>query len=104
MENSSVNCPMSNCYISSTVQTPLMDFNNEKSRLSTGLSMSILNTLFNTTYPKPTNTTNDRITLRIHGQLRDFISSITPARDRLNINVEDMVFDDQLKQVLLNIL
>jgi hypothetical protein len=39
------------------------------------------------------------ITPGIHGQTPDFNSGITPVRDRLNINAEDMVFDDQLKQV-----
>jgi hypothetical protein len=96
-----------NLNILSTVQTPLlggsntplMDVSNEKSRSAAGLIMSTPNTLFNTPYRTPANATNEGITPGIHGQSTDFSSGITPVRDRLNINTEDMLYDDQLKQV-----
>ncbi|CAF3588977.1 unnamed protein product [Adineta steineri] len=95
-----------NLNILSTVQTPLlggsntplMDVSNEKSRGGAGLIMATPNTLFNTPFRTPTNTTTDSVTPLTHGQTADFNSGITPVRDRLNINREDMVFDDQLKQ------
>jgi pre-mRNA-splicing factor CDC5/CEF1 len=95
-----------NLNILSTVQTPLMggsntplmDVSNEKSRSAAGLIMSTPNTLFNTPYRTPINTINTEPTPSIHSSSTDFNSGITPVRDRLNINAEDMVFDDQLKQ------
>jgi pre-mRNA-splicing factor CDC5/CEF1 len=97
-----------NLNILSTVQTPLlggsntplMDVSNEKSRSAAGLIMATPNTLYNTPYRTPAHgATDGTITPGIHGQTPDFNSGVTPVRDRLNINAEDMVFDDQLKQV-----
>lgn len=96
-----------NLNILSTVQTPLMggsntplmDVSNDKSRSAAGLIMSTPNTLFNTPYRTPTNAITDGTTPSVHGPSTDFNSGITPVRDRLNINTEDMLFDDQLKQV-----
>ena len=96
-----------NLNILSTVQTPLlggsntplMDVSNDKSRSVAGLIMSTPNTLFQTPYRTPITAQNDGITPSVHGQSNDFNSGITPVRDRLNINSEDMLLDDQLKQV-----
>ena len=79
--------------------TPLMDVSNEKSRSAAGLIMSTPNTLFNTPYRTPTNAAHDGTTPSVHGSTADFSTGITPVRDRLNINTEEMLFDDQLKQV-----
>ncbi|UJR33245.1 hypothetical protein I4U23_020700 [Adineta vaga] len=95
-----------NLNVLSTVQTPLlggsntplMDVSNEKSRPAGGLIMATPNTLFNTPYRTPSNATNTGTTPSVRGQTTDFSSGITPVRDRLNINQEDMLFDDQLKQ------
>ncbi|CAF0733392.1 unnamed protein product [Rotaria sordida] len=95
-----------NLNILSTVQTPLlggsntplMDVSNEKTRSGTGLIMSTPNTLFNTPYRTPSNVTNEGITPSIHGPPTDVNAGSTSVRDQLNINAEEMVFDDQLKQ------
>ncbi len=101
-----------NLNILSTVQTPLlggsntplMDVSNEKSRSAAGLIMATPNTLYNTPYRTPviapTGGTTPAIATpgTIHSQATDFNSGVTPVRDRLNINTEDMLFDDQLKQ------
>ena len=78
--------------------TPLMDVSNEKSRTAAGLIMSTPNTLYNTPYRTPANAANDGTTPSVHGSSADFNAGITPVRDRLNINAEDMLFDDQIKQ------
>ena len=98
-----------NLNILSTVQTPLlggsntplMDVSNEKTRSAASLIMSTPNTLFNTPYRTPSNVANNVATPggASNGQLSDFSSGITPVRDRLNINAEDMLLDDQIKQV-----
>ncbi|CAF1182392.1 unnamed protein product [Rotaria sordida] len=95
-----------NLNILSTVQTPLlgesntplMDVSNEKSRTGAGLIMSTPNTLFDTPYRTPVNTTNDGTTSSIRGSSADFNSDSVSVRDQLNINAEEMLFDDQLKQ------
>ncbi|CAF2406946.1 unnamed protein product [Rotaria sp. Silwood2] len=95
-----------NLNILSTVQTPLlggsntplMDVSNEKARSAGGLVMSTPNTLFNTPYRTPVNATNEGTTPSIHGPSTDFNSGSTSVRDQLNINTEEMLFDDQLKQ------
>ncbi|CAF3386632.1 unnamed protein product [Rotaria sp. Silwood1] len=95
-----------NLNILSTVQTPLlggsntplMDVSNEKARSAAGLIMSTPNTLFNTPYRTPVNATNEGTTPSIHGPSTDFNSGGISVRDRLNINAEEMLFDDQLKQ------
>ncbi|CAF1010101.1 unnamed protein product [Rotaria sp. Silwood1] len=95
-----------NLNILSTVQTPLlggsntplMDVSNEKARSAAGLIMSTPNTLFNTPYRTPVNATNEGTTPSIHGPSTDFNSGGISVRDRLNINTEEMLFDDQLKQ------
>jgi pre-mRNA-splicing factor CDC5/CEF1 len=98
-----------NLNVLSTVQTPLlggantplMDVSNEKSRSAAGLIMATPNTLFNTPYRTPANAANEGTTPGIssHGQSTDFNVGFTPVRDRLNINAEDMLLDDQIKQV-----
>ncbi|CAF3422551.1 unnamed protein product [Rotaria sp. Silwood1] len=95
-----------NLNILSTVQTPLlggsntplMDVSNEKARSAAGLIMSTPNILFNTPYRTPVNATNEGTTPSIHGPSTDFNSGGISVRDRLNINAEEMLFDDQLKQ------
>jgi pre-mRNA-splicing factor CDC5/CEF1 len=97
-----------NLNVLSTVQTPLlggantplMDVSNEKSRSAAGLIMATPNTLFNTPYRTPANAANEGTTPGIssHGQSTDFNVGFTPVRDRLNINAEDMLLDDQIKQ------
>jgi pre-mRNA-splicing factor CDC5/CEF1 len=97
-----------NLNVLSTVQTPLlggantplMDVSNEKSRSAAGLIMATPNTLFNTPYRTPANAANEGTTPgTLHGPSTDFNVGFTPVRDRLNINTEDMLFDDQMKQV-----
>ena len=99
-----------NLNILSTVQTPLlggmntplMDVSNDKSRSESGFIMSTPNPLFNTPYRTPINATNNGTTTPgLHGQSNDFNSGIISVRDRLNINDEEMLFDDQLKKVIL---
>ena len=93
-----------NLNVLSTVQTPLlggantplMDVSNEKSRPAAGLIMATPNTLFNTPYRTPGNANNQGAT---PGQASEFSAGFTPVRDRLNINAEDMLLDDQMKQV-----
>jgi hypothetical protein len=72
-----------------------MDVSNEKSRSTAGLIMSTPNTLFNTPYRTPASAINDGTQPGIHGQSTGFNSGITPVRDQLSINTEDMLFDDQ---------
>jgi len=79
--------------------TPLMDVSNEKSRSAGGLIMATPNTLYNTPYRTPTNANNEGATpSTVHGSTTDFNVGITPVRDRLNINTEEILFDDQMKQ------
>ncbi|CAF1467415.1 unnamed protein product, partial [Adineta ricciae] len=95
-----------NLNVLSTVQTPLlggantplMDVSNEKSRSAGGLIMATPNTLFNTPYRTPSNAGKEGATPSVRSQGADFNAGITPVRDRLNINPEDLLFDDQVKQ------
>ena len=96
-----------NLNILSTVQTPLlggsntplMDVSNEKARPGgAGLSMATPNTLFNTPYRTPVNTTNEGKTPTT-ARFSDVPTGMTPLRDQLSINNEEMLYDDQMKQV-----
>lgn len=99
-----------NLNVLSTVQTPLlggsntplMDVSNEKSRPGgAGLSMTTPNTLFNTPFRTPVNANNSdgkTPTTTTTGRFNDLPTGMTPVRDQLSINNEDMLFDDQLKQ------
>lgn len=95
-----------NLNVLSTVQTPLlggsntplMDVSNDKSRSAAGLIMATPNPLFNTPSRTPAN--NVAATPgTARGSTSEFSTGATPVRDRLNINNEEMLFDDQLKQV-----
>jgi pre-mRNA-splicing factor CDC5/CEF1 len=99
-----------NLSILSTVQTPLlggantplMDVSNEKARAGAGPSLATPNTLFNTPYRTPVNAITDGKTPvndATQSRTGEFQTGMTPVRDQLNINAEDMLFDDQLKQV-----
>lgn len=97
-----------NLNVLSTVQTPLlggsntplMDVSNDKSRSAAGLIMATPNTLFNTPSRTPANANNEAATPgSIRGPPSEFGTGATPVRDRLNINNEEILFDDQLKQV-----
>lgn len=79
--------------------TPLMDVSNEKSRPGAGLIMATPNTLFNTPYRTPVNASGDGLTPSVRGPNTDLNVGSISVRDQLNINSEDMLYDDQLRQV-----
>ena len=79
--------------------TPLMDVSNEKTKSgSSGHIMATPNTLFQSPFRTPSNAANGGTTPSVSSKTSDFHSDSTPARDRLNINADDMPFDDQLRQ------
>jgi len=81
--------------------TPLMDVSNDKNRPGgAGLSMTTPNTLFNTPFRTPVNANNDgkTPTTATTGRFSDIPTGMTPVRDQLNINDEEVLFDDQIKQ------
>lgn len=96
-----------NLNVLSTVQTPLlggsntplMDVSNEKSRPAAGLIMATPNPLFNTPFRTPGPTNNEGATPgSIRGAPSEFSVGATPVRDQLNINNEEMLYDDQMRQ------
>lgn len=80
--------------------TPLMDVSNEGGRGGAGLIQATPNTLFQTPSRTPT-TANQIATPTINRGSNEFSTGATPMRDQLNINAEEMLYDDQVKQVTL---
>ncbi|CAF0847593.1 unnamed protein product [Didymodactylos carnosus] len=88
--------------------TPLMDVSNEKTK--SGLIMTTPNTLYATPFRTPRDVTNNTPSTRAIQTPGDIVNGtgtlstigttpgITPVRDRLNINAEDGLFDDQMRQ------
>lgn len=77
--------------------TPLMDVSNEGGRGGAGLIQATPNTLFQTPSRTPT-TANQIATPTINRGSNEFSTGATPMRDQLNINAEEMLYDDQVKQ------
>lgn len=96
-----------NLNVLSTVQTPLlggantplMDVSNEKSRPAAGLIMATPNTLFNTPFRTPGPVNNESATPgSVRGAPSEFSVGATPVRDQLNINNDELLYDDQMRQ------